>query len=265
MTPPAPSVKPSRTRALTKALTLTAAVVIPLRVVAQGFLPGDDALRHAGKAVSGRDWHDILVLRPEVHMDSHPGWHVLLGLLHRLFDASAHDLVLFSVVALFVVFSLPALLLLRRGEAWLFALAALALADPAVLSRLFMGRPFVVSAALLVALCLTWPAFDRDRPGAGALGLLVAGFALAAWMHPSFYLFGLPIACFLATGHRRLAARLLGGLAAGVLIAAVLTGDPVGYLTGSFLHPYLAFTGPGGTATLAIEFRPYAGSPIFES
>ncbi|HEY5234062.1 MAG TPA: hypothetical protein VIK35_11070, partial [Verrucomicrobiae bacterium] len=37
-------------------------LMIPLRIIQYGYLPGDDALRHAAKAVSGRPWPEILVL-----------------------------------------------------------------------------------------------------------------------------------------------------------------------------------------------------------
>ena len=63
-----------------RCLAFAVALLIPLRLLGQGYLPPDDALRHAGKAVSGKAWTDILVLRPDFQMDSHPGWHALLGL-----------------------------------------------------------------------------------------------------------------------------------------------------------------------------------------
>ena len=94
-----------------------ALVVAPLRVLAQGYLPGDDALRHAAKAVGGRSWTEILLLRPEITLDSNPGWHALLGALHRFFGLGAVDLVLASVALLFVLFSLGPVLLLRRPAA----------------------------------------------------------------------------------------------------------------------------------------------------
>ena len=36
------------------AIVILVILVIPLRVIQYGFLPGDDALRHAAKAVSGK-------------------------------------------------------------------------------------------------------------------------------------------------------------------------------------------------------------------
>ena len=77
---------------LARALVVLSLALVPLRIVAQGFLPDDDVLRHAAKAVSGRAWSEVLVLRPEVTMDSHPGWHGLLSLVHQATGADAHAL-----------------------------------------------------------------------------------------------------------------------------------------------------------------------------
>ncbi|GAG51557.1 unnamed protein product, partial [marine sediment metagenome] len=84
-----------------RALTLAIALVVPLLVVGQGYLPDDDALRHAAKAVSGKGWDEILVLRADMPLDSHPGWHTVLTWVHRLTSADTHLLVLFSVIVAF--------------------------------------------------------------------------------------------------------------------------------------------------------------------
>ena len=49
-------------------------LLIPLKIISYGFLPGDDALRHAAKAVSGKTWQQILVMRSDFAMDPSPGW-----------------------------------------------------------------------------------------------------------------------------------------------------------------------------------------------
>ncbi len=55
---------------------------IPLKVIGYGYLPADDALRHAAKAVSGKSWQEILVLGPAFHFDPNWGWHWLLEKIH---------------------------------------------------------------------------------------------------------------------------------------------------------------------------------------
>jgi hypothetical protein len=247
---------------LARAVVVLCLALVPLRIVAQGFSPDDDVLRHAAKAVSGRAWSEVLVLRPEVTMDSHPGWHALLSLVHEATGADAHALVLFSITALLLALLLPAAFLMRRPEAWALALVAFGTLDPRLPARLASGRPFVLSAALLVVLCLL---ASREGPPARArraLPLLALLFGLVAWMHPSWHLFLLPVAACLLVGRLRLGLTLLGGLALGVLVAGILHGNPVEFVVQSVLHTLLAFGTPAPPGTLAIEFLPGDGSPL---
>lgn len=50
-------------RLLVLCLVLACLVIIPMRVIGHGYMPGDDAMRHAGKVISGKDWDAILVIR----------------------------------------------------------------------------------------------------------------------------------------------------------------------------------------------------------
>src|SRR5580692_12014847 len=97
-------------------------LAIPLKIVGYGYLPGDDALRHAAKAVSGKPWSEILILSPVYKMDHEFGWNWLLTNIHVLENANAEDLVIFSVVALFVLVNMAGLAWLKRPEAWLATL-----------------------------------------------------------------------------------------------------------------------------------------------
>ena len=54
------------------------AVFVPLKIMQYGYLPGDDALRAAGKAVSGKTWQDVLVLDNVYQIDHEYGWSRLL-------------------------------------------------------------------------------------------------------------------------------------------------------------------------------------------
>jgi hypothetical protein len=250
-----------RSAFLARAAVVLFLALVPLRIVDQGFLPTDDALRHAAKAVSGRAWSEVLVLRPEVTMDSHPGWHALLSLVHRATGADAHALVLFSITALLLALLLPAALLMRRPEAWALALVAFGTLDPRLPARLASGRPFLLSAALLVVLCLL-VSRDGDPGYRRALPLLAVLFGLVAWMHPSWHLFLLPVAACVLAGRLRLGATLVAGLALGVLVAGILYGHPLEFATQSVLHTILAFGTPAPPGTLAIEFLPGDGSPL---
>ena len=59
-------------------------LLIPLKIISYGFLPGDDALRHAAKAVSGKTWQQILVMRGDFAIDPSPGWQKILEWVHAL-------------------------------------------------------------------------------------------------------------------------------------------------------------------------------------
>ena len=139
---------------LVRVLALAVFLVIPFRVLGTGFLPPDDALRHAAKAVSGRSWSEVLVLRDDVVVDPHPGWHAILGFVHRATGADAHALVLTAVVSLFFVLNALPLLSLRRPEAWLVSWLGLCVLDPTALLRFMLGRPFLVSVAALSSMAL---------------------------------------------------------------------------------------------------------------
>src|SRR5438270_149036 len=103
---------------------------IPFRIIQYGFLPMDDALRHAAKAVSGKDWHDILVMRDDFRIDPSPGWQAILSSVHHLSwvqhwaGGETEGLVVFSVVFLMLLLLLSVLPWFRRPEAWLAALFA---------------------------------------------------------------------------------------------------------------------------------------------
>jgi hypothetical protein len=233
---------------------------VPFRIVSTGYVPGDDALRHAAKAVSGRDWSEVLVLRPEVTMDSHPGWHALLWGVHRVTGADPNALVLFSIVALYLALIVPAVFLVRRPEAWALALFALGVLDPRVVTRFASGRPFVLSMAALVVLCLVFARGPWERHPWRTLAGVAALLGVVIWMHPSWHLFLVPVFACLLARRWSLALGLLGGLLLGVLVAGLLYGNPLEFVTQSILHTVLAFGTPAPQGTLVIEFNPGDGA-----
>src|SRR5580704_16956777 len=92
-------------------------LAIPLKIIGYGYLPGDDALRHAAKAVSGKPWSEILVLNPVYKMDHEFGWNWLLAKIHQSENWDAETLVIFSVVTLFILVNLAGVAWLKRPEA----------------------------------------------------------------------------------------------------------------------------------------------------
>src|SRR5690242_9333130 len=106
------------------AITVLVLLFIPAKIISYGYIPDDDALRHAAKAVSGKPWSDILVMRDDFQLDFHQGWHAILGSIHHQFNADTETLVIISVAGLMLLVSLSPLVWFRRPEAWLAALLA---------------------------------------------------------------------------------------------------------------------------------------------
>ncbi len=248
---------PARVQLLVFCLALGAALLIPLRIISLNFLPPDDALRHAAKAVTGREWSEILVLRPGIAADTHAGWHAVLGAVHRVTGAGPDALVVFEVVSLFFLFCLVPLVLMKRPEAGLLSLLALCVLEPSLITRVMLGRPFIFSMAVLAFVLFRWRGFAAGgrRPAVMmiATALLVA---LATWIHGLWYLWALPASCFFLARRWREGVRFTLSAGGGVLLGAALTGRPVAFLGEVAGHFFDSFGGYQLTRTLAVEFQP---------
>lgn len=137
---------------LSIAVLIGTMLFIPWKIGSLGYMPQDDAGRHIGKAISGKPWNEILVMRPEITTDMHYGWDALLTFLHKRAGLGADALMAFSVSFCFLAFAIFPMFFLRRSEAWMAALGLLLVFDPFVLSRIFLGRPFIISSAVLAFL-----------------------------------------------------------------------------------------------------------------
>lgn len=233
-------------------------ILIPLKVIGYGYLPVDDALRHAGKVISGKDWNQILVIRDDIKMDSHPGWHAILGFAHRTLGMDQDDLVVFSVIILFILFCLMPLFFLERPEAWPLTLLLFAVSTGGM-SRLFFGRPYIVSMIVLLILCLNWQRLKTKEFPKLAVVVFALLISLSTWIHCSWYLWALPIFAFLLAREYRVAFRLAIATAAGVLFGALLTGHPFLFLKQGLNHTILAFGGNPLSRMLVSEFQPHGG------
>src|ERR1017187_3235630 len=181
-------------------------LLVPLKIISYGFLPGDDALRHAAKAVSGKTWQQILVLHEDFSIDPSPGWQAILASVHQGFGCDAEKLVVFSVVALMLLVTLSALPWFRRPEAWLAALCIAAVFVPSCTTRLARGRPYILTDAVLITLLFLWSRLKEnreDRPSRLALVCTPLLVAASAWIHGSWYMLVLPGAAILFAGFWR--------------------------------------------------------------
>ena len=116
-------------------LAIWVVVLIPFKIIGYGFMPPDDAMRHSAKVISGKDWSHILVLREDIKVDSYPGWHAILKLVHRITGWDQHSLLLFSVISLSILFCLIPIFFLEFPEAWLASILAIVILAPHLIFR----------------------------------------------------------------------------------------------------------------------------------
>src|SRR5215469_6060118 len=168
-------------------IVIAVIILIPLKIMDYGYLPGDDALRHAAKAVSGKPWSEILVLSPVYKMDHEFGWNWLLTSIHHLVNWDADNLVFFSVVAMFVLVNLAGLVWLKRPEAWL-ATMLMAMVFALIPVRFTLGRPYLITLASLITVLYLWRTFREKPPQKPAMILMVAHAAISTFFHGAWYL-----------------------------------------------------------------------------
>jgi hypothetical protein len=257
---PEPPHSPASAKAFVQAsvrgLALLATILIPLKIVSQGFMPDDDALADAAKALVDRPWTDILVLRPEYALDPHGGWHFVLHLIGAVTGWGGRGLVGFAVVSLFVAVTWSAVPWLQRPEAWLCALIIVVGAGTGLIERYTRGRPFIVSATVLATILWLWQRHGSAPPGRRLVGVMTALIALSVLLHGSWYLWVLPIAAFYIARQDRWAGSLIVAWVAGTVIGSALTGHPVGYLVESARMGIDAVIHPVFQRTLVAEFQP---------
>lgn len=233
-------------------------IIIPFKVLEYGYLPADDALRAAGKAVSGKAWTQILVLDPVYQVDHEFGWDALLSKIHAAFDANPETIVIFSVVSLFVVVSLAAVFWLEYPEAWLACLA-LAMMTALIPCRFLLGRPFLISTGMLIALLFFWRRFGAGKPKWWMAAIMMVLVTVSVYFHGTWYLWALPTAAFFFAGQFRWGFLLGGCWMAGTFAGSLLTGHPLAYPEQAVKVVLLA-TGKHLTQrTLATELQPENG------
>ncbi len=239
-------------------IVLLVLLAIPLRIIGFGYLPTDDSLRHAAKAVSGKPWSDILVLGP-AFQDQNFVWHDLLRQIFLATHCSTDALVVFAVVALFILVALSPLPWLKRPEAWLITLTIVSITS-VNFTRMFLGRPFLLTQFVLMTILCAWqfrgnvPA--RFRTFAG-LGLLIA---LCTLVHGTWYLWVVPIAAFFSR------ANLAGASGWGSrgwrdhFLGAIFTGHPIGSLLYAFeIGLRTVNLGANSPEAMVSELRPFSG------
>jgi len=240
-------------------ISIWAIALMPFQIIGHGFMPPDDALWHSAKVVSEKNWGEVLVLRDDIKIESHPGWHAILGAVHKAMKWDVHSLVLFSVIALFLLFSLIPIFFLRYPESWLISMLTLSMAASVWVSRLLLGRPYIVTMAALLIIFLLWPRFKEKKIDYGAVSLLIFAIAASTWIHRTWYILLVPILSFLLAREWRASLWLIASSVIGIFIGAAFTGHPIIFIKQTIFHLLLVSGSCETQDALVSELRPALG------
>jgi len=243
-------------------IALAVIICIPFKVISYGFLPPDDAMRHAAKAISDKGWDQILVMRAHSFMFGHVGWDAILGAVHKLAGCGQDGLAVFSVVSLFLLFCLLPLFFADYPEAWLASLLAITVAAPGLILRLFLGRPYIITMAILLVIFFFWPRLKEKKPPLAVMAALTALIALSAWAHGVWYLFALPAFSFFVAREYRAGTRFLICAGLGALIGAFLTGHPYLFMKQAIVETAGAVTSASTQRLLVGELQSFGGDAM---
>lgn len=269
-------------------IVVSVILIIPLKIISDGYLPGDDALRHAAKAVSGKPWQDILVLGPAFR-DQNFVWHDFLREIFLWSHCGTDQLVVVEVVGLFVLFAFSPLPWLKRPEAWLITVTVATLSS-VMMQRMMLGRPFLLTLSGLASVLCAWQFRGSSPPRWGTFAWMTVVIALCTLVHGIWYLWAMLVAAFVLAGQFRWGILVGAAWLAGSFLGAAVTGHPVDELSyavtialrtmglhdvqntmtaelQSFNGDVLALLVVGGLLALrnvcGLKVRPWKSSPVF--
>jgi hypothetical protein len=245
-------------------LVLAAAFVVvlllPLKIISRGYLPPDDALADAAKAITGKPWPEILVLKSDYAIDNHIGWHALLRHAYLWTKCGDESLVLFSMTALFTLVGWSALPWLKRPEAWLITLILTLGVQTPFMGRFMLGRPFLISMFSLMTILFLWQARGSSPPVKRDCAAMTGLIALAVLLHGVWYFWALPVAAFFLARQWRWTAALAACWMTGAILGAVCTGQPVVYLTEAWRQAWGVIASHSAQSTLVPELQSTSGN-----
>ena len=236
------------------------ALLLPLKIIGDGFLPPDDALADAAKSISGKAWPEILVLRSDYAIDNHIGWHWWLRHVYLWTQCGDESLALFSMAMLFTLVGWSALPWLKRPEAWLITLVLMLGVQTPFMRRFMLGRPFMLSMLALLTILFLWQARGSSPPDKRSCAAMTGLIALAVLLHGVWYFWALPVAAFFLARQFRWAAALAVCWVAGSILGAMFTGRPVVYLSEAWRQAWHVIGLHANQNTLVTELRPTTGN-----
>jgi hypothetical protein len=240
-----------------RVMVILVVVAIPLRIISYGYLPGDDALRHAAKAVSGRPWGDILVLGPAFR-DQNFVWHFFLRQIFLWSHCDTNQLVMLAVAGLFILFAVSPLPWLKRPEAWLITLTIVTVMS-GLMPRLMLGRPFLLTLSGLVTILCAWQFRGSSPPRWRILAMMTVVIGVCTLVHGIWYLWVLPVVAFFLAGQFLWGILLATGWMAGSFFGACLTGHPIDALCYAVEIARRTLGMHAVQHTMSTELQPFSG------
>lgn len=237
-------------------MVLTVLLIVPLKITSYGWYPGDDALRHSAHGVNEKSWDDVLVMKSDYTIDHNPGWHSILRFMHKNFSMDKEELLLFSIVGLYLLYNIIGLIVVKNPIAWLIALVFLVMGDYGSNFRFIIGRPLVFSAAVTLLLLALWSKPKGELKEGIVSIVTIIMLSLATWIHGSWYLFLLLPVAFFLSGKNRQSFMLLGCTLIGSLIGALLSCNFLEFLIFHSSIPLKIFTESVASKQLVTEFSP---------
>ncbi|MFM2082082.1 MAG: hypothetical protein RL380_773 [Verrucomicrobiota bacterium] len=231
---------------------------IPLQIIKLAYLPPDDCLRYAARAVTGKPWSEILVLADPAKLDHNFGWSALLRQFHLAANLGPESLVMLSVVGLFAVAGWSGLLWLRRPEAWLVPLILIA-AGTGLPARFMLGRPFMLTIAALVTVLMLWQRRGERAPGWREVTLMTGVITAACFLHGCWYLWAVAVLAFGVAQQWRWAVALAASWLGGTVLAGIFTGHPLAFTWQAIEVALQAFGGHETQRTMQSEYQPATG------
>jgi hypothetical protein len=228
-------------------------LVVPFRIISRGYLPSDDALRHAALAVADKTLDQVMVSDGPI-IDVHYGWHSFLRGVHALGVETTDDLVVFEVVFLFLFFVIPPLFLFKRSETWIFVLL-LSYSLLGFGTRLFIGRPLVSVMAVVLQILLTRQRLNAKKTPWGLLSWLGFVMTLSIWWRSTWFLYLFPIVTFAAARQWRAFGRLMALLLGATILGAIFCGD-FGFFISGLTVVFNALGSADNVRSLVGELQP---------
>lgn len=242
------------------AIVILVILAIPLKITSYGYLPEDDALRHAAKAVSGKSWQDVLVLGPGFR-DQNFVWHAFLRQIHLWSHCGTDGLVTFEVVGLFVLLGWSFLPWLKRPEAWLITLTTVAVTTE-MMQRFMYGRPFLLTMSGVVIILCAWQFSNPSPPTWRTAAWMTGVMAFCTLVHGVWYLWGLVVVAFFLARQFRWGGMVAIAWLAGAFLGAAFTGHPVDSLCYAVEIARRTIALHDLEHTLVTELQPFAGDVL---